>query len=163
MLLSSLQSAVSCISRAVIRSGPAGPGAPQYFRIADRYVPLRGRSQLEFSLQHTFRVEQQDDLGDWTASTTGYFYQLQERSGPELIAFHWHPHQPNQPDFPHLHMRSHSGSVEIARKQHVPTGRVSLESDVRFAIVELGVRPLRADWEDALNEGEQYVAEHRRW
>jgi hypothetical protein len=117
---------------------------------------------LEFWLHHTYELGQrQGDPGSLNAIATGYFYQLRERAGPEIIAFHWHPNQRNQPDFPHLHLRSRSGSVEIDRKNHVPTGQVSLQSVVRFAIVELGVRPLRSDWEAVLAEGEQrFAAQH---
>jgi len=58
-------------------------------------------------------------------------------------------------------MRSRSGSVEIDRKNHVPMGQVPFPSVVRFAIVELGARPLRSDWEAVLAEGEHQFAASR--
>ncbi|MDQ3693418.1 MAG: hypothetical protein M3464_07305 [Chloroflexota bacterium] len=40
-------------------------------------------------------------------------------------------------------------------KKHLPTGRVSIQSVVRFAIEELGVPPLRRNWRDILDRGQQ--------
>jgi len=55
------------------------------------------------------------------------------------------------------------GAVEVSRRHHVPTGRVSLEAVVRFLIVELGVTLRRDDWEDVLADGERRFAERRTW
>jgi hypothetical protein len=155
-LLRSFQRTPSCFSWAVVTGGSSGEGEPEYIEIPQRFVPLSGRHQLEFWLRHSYELRQQDGMR--TALTTEYSFQLRERTGPEIIAFHWHPNQENQLRFPHLHIRSRTGSVDISRRRHVPTGVVSLSSVVRFALVEHGVRPLRADWEQVLNVGEQHFA-----
>ena len=80
-----------------------------------------------------------------------------------IIAFHWHPGRRGQPEFPHLHVTSQAGSVQISAKSHVPKGRVSIESIVRFLIEELQVRPLRSDWERVLDEGERLFNARRSW
>jgi len=155
-----MQRSLACISPAVITGAPSGAGEPEYIETPQRYVPLGGRYPLEFWLHHSYELSRQDDA--LTAFTTGYFYQLRERNSPEVIAFHWHPNRRNQPSFAHLHLRSCSDSVEIDRKNHVPTGHVSFVSVVRFAIVELGARPLRPDWEAVLADGEQHFAASRQ-
>ena len=71
--------------------------------------------------------------------------------------------RPNQPDLPHLHVTSQAGTAAITRKQHIPTGRVSLESVVRFAIAELGVRPIRDDWGRVLDAGQAAFDARRTW
>lgn len=38
-------------------------------------------------------------------------------------------------------------------KVHLPTGMVGLEQVAELAIVELGVEPLRDDWEQLIAEG----------
>lgn len=163
-LLGPLQRAVSCVSKAVVRRGYSDPGDPELLSFDDRYVPLQGRHRLELSLLHTFHLRQRaDDPRYWTATSANYYYQVREQDGPEIIAFHWHPGRRGQPEFPHLHVASHVGSVHMAAKHHVPTGRVSLESVVRFLIEELHARPLRQDWQRVLDEGQQHFDRRRSW
>lgn len=163
-LLTPLQRAVSCITDAVTVRGPAGASATDSFVFEQRYVSRRGRYRLELSLLHTFNIQERLQRPDrWTATSDGCFYQLRERNGKKIIAFHWHPGQRGQPDFPHLHMRSRVSSVVIDRKNHIPTGRISLEAVVRFVIVELGVEPRRDDWARVLDEGEQRFTAASGW
>jgi len=163
-LLGPLQRAVSCVSKAVIRRGAANADDPDFLTLGDRYVPLQGRYRLELSVLHTYVLKQRaSELGAWQASTANYFYQVREWDGQEVIAFHWHPGRRGQPDFPHLHVTSQSGSVQIPAKSHVPTGRISIESVVRFLIEELDVRPLRPDWDRVLLEGERSFDDRRSW
>jgi hypothetical protein len=130
----------------------------------DRYVTLQGRYRLEFSLLHAYELRQSSgEPSQWSASSEAYFYQLREREGSEIIAFHWHPGRRNQPSFPHLHVTSQVGTVEIAAKRHVPTGRVSIEAVVRFLIQELHARPLRRDWAQVLDDGERLFNQRRSW
>jgi hypothetical protein len=79
-----------------------------------------------------------------------YFYSLQNEAGQEIVAFHWQP-SAEHPD-PHMHLGvgAQLGRKDIARA-HIPTGRISLEEVLRFAITELGANPLREDWEGVLN------------
>lgn len=150
-LRASLQRAVSCLSPAVLVRGRPGRDEPSYWTLAERYVPLQGRHPLELSIFNAFEFQKQPG-GDVPSPlvTSAYSYQIRERDGPEIILFHWHPFA-NQVPFPHLHMAGGGGSVAIEGRRHIPGGRVSLHAVVRFAIVELGVRPLRQDWERILD------------
>lgn len=162
--LAPFQRAVSCISKAVIQRGHTGEGVSDFWSLGERYVPLGGRVQLEFSFYHPYTVrEVLDAPGQWAVRSSGYSYQLRERAGREIIAFHWHPGRRGQPDFPHLHITSQVGAVQIPAKSHVPTGRVSIESVIRFLIEELHVRPLRPNWDRVLIEGEQSFNDRRNW
>jgi hypothetical protein len=104
-----------------------------------------------------------EDAAGWLVSTRNYFYQVHHQAGPELVAFHWHPGRADQPEFPHLHVDGAAGPIAIVRQNHLPTGRVSLESVVRFLITELEIRPLRDDWERILEEGERSFMARHSW
>ncbi len=148
----------------VILRGLSHPNAPEYWTFNERYVPLRGRDQLAFSFIHEYiLIQRGEGARNWRVSSRTYFYQVRRHPDSELIAFHWHPGRRGQPEFPHLHIDGARGSVTIARKNHVPTGRISLESVARFLIAELDVRPLRGDWEQVLDDGEQAFSSHRSW
>jgi hypothetical protein len=162
--LALFQRAISCISKAVIERGHSGEGVADFWSLENRYIPLGGRDRLEFSFYHPYAVHQSLDAPVRSVvHSSGYFYQVREQTGQKVIAFHWHPGRRGQPDFPHLHVTSHVGGVHISAKSHVPTGRVSLESVVRFLIEELHVRPLRRDWEQVLEEGERHFHDRRSW
>ncbi|HKG25629.1 MAG TPA: hypothetical protein VKB09_08260 [Thermomicrobiales bacterium] len=154
MLHAELQRAVSCVTRAVLVRGYGDEQTSDFLAFPGRFVTVAGESRLGLSVHHTFDVR---------AKTTGYFYQIRDQREREVIAFHWHPGRRDQPAFPHLHIDGASGPVAIVRKNHGPTGRVSLESVVRFLIAELQVRPLRHDWERVLEEGERGFMSRRSW
>jgi hypothetical protein len=110
---------------------------------------------LELSVLHQVVVDRSAEGTDGPPiRTTAYYYHLRERSGPEVILFHWHPF-PKQVPFPHLHLAGGAGSVAIDARRHVPTGLVPLAAVIRFAIEELGVRPLRGDWRKILDRIDQ--------
>ncbi len=137
----------------MIVRGPEGPDGSLVWTLRQRYVRLRGRHRLEFSFFHRYTlVPPSIPSGQWRPTTIAYFYQLREQNGPEVILFHWHPF-PGQVQFPHLHMAGGAGSIAIDSRRHIPTGPLSLHAVVRFAIAELGVRPLRPDWEPIVEEG----------
>jgi hypothetical protein len=147
------------IVRGTIENSDAG-----YWTLGDRFVSLQGQFRLAFSFLHSYNLSRTGEHGSgWHVSSRNYFYQVHDQPGLELIAFHWHPGRPGQPAFPHLHIAGSDGSVAIGRTNHVPTGRVSLESVVRFLITELDVRPLRVDWERVLDEGERTFMSRRTW
>ena len=159
-----LQRAISCVSDAVIIPGRYASDAPLKLVLPQRSAPLRGRHRLNLLFLHSYVLGQHgNDGGAWRASSTAYWYQPEERDSTEVIAFHWRPNGHGHVPFPHLHVDGGTGSVRIGRKGHVPTGRVSLEGVVRFAIEELGVRPLRSDWHKILDEGQRAFDTARTW
>lgn len=116
-------------------------------------VPLAGQYQLTLSLTHHYQISQgTGDRGPWRVTTRGYQYSFDDAStGHEIISFQWHPDQRNAVQFPHLHIGYGSGvTFGGLIKSHVPTGRISIEAMVRFAINELKVTPRRDDWEETL-------------
>jgi hypothetical protein len=82
----------------------------------------------------------------------GYQYTLRDIDGREIIAYHWHPEGRSHVTTPHIHLGpgAEMGRRDLARA-HLPTGQVMLEDVLRFAITELGVRPLRRDWSEVLD------------
>jgi hypothetical protein len=163
-LQTELQRVVSCSSRAVLIRGRGDKQTSDFLAFPNQYVPIDGKSRLALSVRHDFDVQASDGARPYLrTSSAGYFYQIRDQRERELIAFHWHPGRRNQREYPHLHVDGVSGPVAIVRKNHVPTGRVSLESVVRFLITELDVRPLRDDWERVLDEGERTFQSRRTW
>ena len=56
--------------------------------------------------------------------------------------------------FPHLHVGCQIPPYDM-RRPHLRTGFVTLPMVIRMAIAELGVEPLRADWDAVLRRAEQ--------
>lgn len=139
------------------------PGDIESWTLPEREEALQGASRLTFTMFHRYELRKQLETNVWDVTSKGYVYQLHDQGGRELIAFHWHPGQSHQPDFAHLHVTTVDQPPQIQRKHHVPTGRVSLESVIRFAIQELGVRPLRPDWEQVLDAGQAKFDARRSW
>ena len=83
-----------------------------------------------------------------------YHYHLLYEDGTELIRFEWHPYGALV-RYPHVHVHGLDADRVITDRTHIPSGRVSLASVVRFAIEELGVRPLRPDWATVLAKEER--------
>jgi len=127
-------------------------------------VPSRLRSNPPFFLSVSIQykvTEAEGDRGPWKVSTAAYFYEIQEKERCELLSYHWHPNVGRS--YPHLHIGAGSGVTQILAKVHVPTRRISLEEVLRFAIVELKVRPLRRDWESVLEATQARFEKFRTW
>ena len=82
-----------------------------------------------------------------------YRYHLSLRNGPELLPFHWHPEDFNPVKIPHLHLSAGAQVRFLALAgAHIPTGLVTLQDVLQFAIEDLGVVPLRRDWPEVLRQ-----------
>lgn len=114
---------------------------------------------LALSLGQRFTVIKRD--GDFKVRTLAYAYRLSNDDSAELVSFHWHPPPLGLgPDVgPHLHVKG----AGLSSHNHIPTGRVSVESVLRMALRELHVRPLRDDWSAVLHEVEQPFLRRRTW
>lgn len=84
---------------------------------------------------------------------TGYEYGLHEAER-DVVTYHWHPVGLSPVRYPHLHIGGRTSPTDLS-KVHLVTGRVGLVEVVRMAITELGVEPLRRDWEDVLDRAER--------
>jgi hypothetical protein len=95
--------------------------------------------KLRWRVSHSFRVvEVAGDRGPWKVTTTAYLYELRLADGLTLISYHWHPTGASAIIWPHVHLHTLTAPVNLSGG-HFPTGRVALESVVRYAIMDLHV------------------------
>jgi hypothetical protein len=87
----------------------------------------------------------------------------------ELLTFQWNREPDPSNDYPlgHLHigpgLLSKTAPIRPKdfHKAHIPTERLSFEAIVRFAIVELGVKPDNKHWQTTLEASELAFKEHK--
>lgn len=163
-----LQKAISCVNVSAhlwaFGSDGHSPGG-DHAMVPDlsRPVDLAGERPLKFRCLFAYRVEEAEgERGPWKVTTVAYYHTLEDGTGREIVAYHWHPGTP--PDFPHLHIGPGTGAdIGGINKYHFPTGRVSLEGVLRLAIEEFGVTPARADWKTVLRSTEARYEAYRTW
>jgi hypothetical protein len=137
-------------------------------------VPLKGTIPLLFTMGQDIEIValgDDDPRGRFRVHTLRYLYAFSTLEETELVVFHWHPNESGTGSvtFPHLHIGTSLISEnpplrpKDLHKAHIPTGRVSFEAVVRFAITELGVTPLRANWEAILQQSEDRFIAHKTW
>lgn len=163
-----LQRALSCITdQPVTVAGGYHPSPEPHTLTLARGEPvgLRGDARLSLTIAHQYRVrEDEGPRGPWRVSTAAYRYTLSDAEGREILAYHWHPWPGMRVTWPHLHLEAGAqvGRQDLARA-HLPTGRVAIEDVLALAIAELGVRPLRADWREVLDESLEGFRLWRTW
>jgi hypothetical protein len=144
--------ALACVSRLPVRTGGGWrAGEPIVLALGEgAAIKLGSDGGLSFAASEQI-VAHEGEAG-WEARTVAYMYVLGVGEA-ELLAFHWHPAGPSAVRTPHLHIGAEVqlGAVWLA-KAHVPTGMVALADVLALALGELGVRPLRDDWQGALAE-----------
>ncbi len=170
-----MQRAVSCVTEAVlggrIYEAIDVPGVMAFARrengrLIEAPVPIGRGPHLLLSLRHIYQfrhVPEDAERGPWTVTSLAHSYELLDMNERRVIAYHWHPdtslafepvHVGRQ--FAHSSLpadvRTHAAALVRA---HLPTGRISLESVIRLAIRELGVEPIKREWEAILNETEE--------
>jgi len=135
-------------------------------------VSLGSALGLVFSAGQWFGIIEVNavERGQYLAKTIQYWYELATTDGSKLFTWHWTPEttEPGQRRYPHLHVGS--GLIDsngpflpdTLHKRHIPTGRVSIEAVVRFAIEELGSEPVRDDWDKVLEVGHALFNRSRR-
>jgi hypothetical protein len=75
-----------------------------------------------------------------------YAYRVADEADVEILAFHWHPWEPGYED-PHVHLSYGAGALrDELQRAHLPTGQVSLQEFLLFAIRDFGVEPRRKDY-----------------
>ncbi|MBI4214029.1 MAG: hypothetical protein HY534_06950 [Chloroflexi bacterium] len=161
-----LQKAISCVTREVFSTtGYERRLEPHALTLArGQNVRLQGAARLFFrAALHFGHAQASGVLGPWKVSTAGYYYTLLTNE-EELLAFHWHPTARGEINWPHLHLgpSAQVGHASLQRA-HVPTGRVALEDILRLAIDELGVQPLRDDWQQVLAQAQEGFERARSW
>lgn len=124
-------------------------------------IALRGTPYC-LHLDHQWEVVADERPGHepFRVSSRAYRYHILNADDPghAHLMFHWHPNP--RVSYPHLHTDTDD---HVHRRMHVPTGRITVEAVVRFAIEELGATPAREDWRDVLKASESLHLEHRSW
>jgi hypothetical protein len=166
-----LAETVSCIAQAKITVSPGGRSVigRVHALTVNNDVPLamrgKGRSRLLLWLrmQYEFISVDKPDHDPYKVSTRGYMYEIQSASGQAVVSWHWHPGSKMKE--PHVHMgrTQLADDAVLSNRDHIATGRVSMESVVRTCIAELGVPARREDWDQVLALHEGLFKLHRSW
>lgn len=114
-------------------------------------VPLRGGSGLQFLMRLEYTIDREASANLWRVRDQGYWYEFDLAHGSELVAFHWHPRAKGTATVPHLHLGPGAGVTHQGlASAHIPTGPVSLQTVIEFAIDELDAEAQRSDWRGVL-------------
>lgn len=157
--LDPIQRSLSCVTRDVIDRGGGyrlGQDPPTVSLGDGLPVPLRGTSKLSFRMSLTYSVTAVTVRPtSYRTAVVGYMYTLHDVDALEVVSFQWHPHGRSPITYPHFHL---GAGAQVGRRElqncHIPTGMIALEQVIRLEIEELGVEPLRGDWDDVLREGQ---------
>jgi hypothetical protein len=101
----------------------------------------------------------EEEGGAWRMTTLRYDFALRDRDST-VFSWQWHPRSRRSPvGWPHLHLPE---GTRFGTK-HVPTGRISLEDLLIFALDELDVRPSYENARSVLEDVAMKHKEHRTW
>lgn len=90
----------------------------------------------------------------YKVSTQRYQHSISDAtSSAEIIAWHWHPGGSPTSALPHIHVTGPPDGP-VVRRGHVPSGRVTVEAVVRYALSDLACTADREDWEAVLDKCE---------
>lgn len=152
---------LQCLSGDAEWAMPAEKKLDVQFGMVIRGAPLRLRASGPDGEDHFLHLVASqlltpyfDDRGrEYRCRTDKYTYSVFDDQQNEVASWHWHPETYRSP---HVHVRE-------ARGLHIPTGRVTFESVVRFLIEDLGVQEARQDWDSVLNDQEDRHLTWRTW
>ena len=128
-------------------------------------IALRTRAGARVSLlfAHSFRATLDQDSQSWRVHSAHYMYTLSDADGREVVSYHWHPDSERSPlRDPHVKIPA-ATRLHSLERVHFPTGRISFESVVRFAIDELDVVPIANDYAQRLDVTEAEFRRTRSW
>lgn len=165
-----LKEAVNCVTDPILLfSARGGYEVEEEYSLTLREgdpVRLAGMG-IAISISQYFRPVRDDrkDYGPFRVRTTAYYYTVEDVSGDEILAYHWHPDTPNSKTVhPHVQLEygAKVGRPELAGS-HIPTGRVTVEDFVRLLIELFGVLPRRPDWRDVLGHTKGRFDLYKSW
>jgi hypothetical protein len=159
-----LQRAVSFVTRDILVASGYRPADEPHVLTFPGGDPVRlsGDRRLGFLLIHRYTIQRAEQRrGPWKVHSSEYSYELLDEDERRILAYLWHPYGRSPVTWPHLHIPK-TLTFDLSRA-HPPTGRVSVESVLRFAIQDLGVRALRGNWRAAMEKGEQAFLARRTW
>ncbi len=112
-------------------------------------------------------LEPPDKANGFHISTKQYLYSIFDAQIKELISFHFHPELTADPIlYPHIHVYADDDprfKQFNLHKRHIPSGRVALEDIIDWLISELGVQPIREDWQSILNQTSERFKVKKTW
>jgi hypothetical protein len=167
-----LASAMACVARCKLSASSGGRsevdtvhhllgngGAP---------IPVGGPHRLSLQLRMKYRIVR---VGDPDADdpfkirTVAYSYTLTDASDQGILGYHWHPDGESHITGPHVHVGGTQlrDDAVLASKQHVPTGRISLEQVLRSLISEHDVPARANDWDQRLTLTDGVFKLYRTW
>lgn len=150
-----LQRALACVTSAIVMVRPGNVALSQH------PAPLGYDRAVSLSLELFVVTEPMPDARRRQVRIVGYSYAVHDRAGQELLTYQWHPVGRSPVVRPHLHLGSRLLRPELAPpfgRTHWPTERVTLTAVLRAAIEDLGVEPLRDDWQERLTVAETVLA-----
>lgn len=111
-------------------------------------MALQGTPRLTLAVAEHLQALPAGGSGEVAVRDVAYLFGIGDESGRELLSYHWHPSGPSRIIGPHLHVHAdiQLGTAWLP-KVHVPTGPVALQDVLRVLLEELGVEPIRDDWE----------------
>ena len=140
-------------------------------------IMLRCKDQTKIYMeldQHVRVVEVRTDKGPrFRVSTVKYIYSFFRPADDAFVGWHYHPELVGV-KIPHMHIYDKNTNEEtkagckphILHDMHLPSGRVSLEDVIAFAISELNVVPDKKrehDWRKVLGETSARFEENKTW
>jgi hypothetical protein len=163
--LAPLRRAASCVTGVqLLISGDHSdrPGSRQSITFLElpTFRSVRLKCELSFRLVHAYKLDfdpTKPGHEQWKVRSERYYYSLLHAADRrEMLSWHWHPNTGDPR--PHLHH-----GVGLGDLRHIPTGRVTVESIIRYLLVDLDVPPKRDDFLQVLDEAERLHVEHRSW
>ena len=131
----------------------AGERRTAHFQAGFAILERRDGQTLGLELYHRYVIrEAEGERGPWTASTAEYVYELKDQRDDKIAAWHW----------PHVHAYGDREQLTL-HKLHLVTGHVSLEALVHFLVDDLNVVPLRDDWREIVERGEEAFHQTHTW
>lgn len=129
---------------------------------------MKGSGNLRLEVIHYYRLLSDDNTSAsaserFRVSTLSYYYTfLEESDAAEVISYQWHPRGNSGYLGPHFHLGSGAGEIPPwLSKCHLPSGRASFEQIVLLAIEGFGVKPLRTDYREILQDSHERFTLYR--
>lgn len=128
-------------------------------------VPLRTNDGGRLFLRSTILFKYAESVkfpGERKVSTLEYAHTVSsdESLKPQLYSWEW---APQEPGYPHVHVRRSDPEYHGLGKLHIPTGRVFFEHVLLFLIAEHDVVPVVDDWKPKLSESLRRVSSFSTW
>jgi hypothetical protein len=162
-----IQRSLSCVTKAQWFVGPTPGGGEDLSLLTAEPVTLKrkpGLSKLALAPTQRFVIipdERYD--GEFKARTLSYIYSVY-RDEEELFAWHWHPLRTPDRPYPHMHVYADQPRLGLTvHKLHIPTGRTSFESLIRFLVTDLRVVAELVGWEKIIEESEARFMAFKTW